>query len=351
MKSTTAWLLLALAILVAGGTAALRGDGARTRLPDSQPLFPALAAQLPRAQRVEITHGGTRLIVARNGESWGIPDRADYPVDASTLHALLAGLAELRLLEPRTSDPDFFARLGVQDPAAPGADGTLVRVLAADGGVIATVILGHAVLAGQGDAAREDIYVRRPSERQSWLAQPAVSASADWQDWVARRIIDIRPDDVARIVSRRGDAAPIEVERAGGTLVVTSPARHPPLDQFKVEDMTRALASLDMLDVRPALGAPGTPLGEATISTVAGLQVTADLARDGDAVWLTLRAAGDSGAAPAASDLQSRVAGWSFSIEPRKESALLPTLADLAAYAPPMAASAPPAAPDRPTRR
>ena len=86
------------------------------------------------------------------------------------LRGLLTGLTELRLAEPRTSDPAEYARLGLEDPTK-DTKGTanLLRVLDGDGKPIVALIVGHRRTRTQGDVP-EEVYVRRPDEAQCWLA-------------------------------------------------------------------------------------------------------------------------------------------------------------------------------------
>ena len=81
-------------------------------------MFPDLAPQLQDAARIEITHQDKTTAIARHGDAWGLVDRGGYPVQASKLRGMLTALTELRLVEPRTTDPDAV------QPARPGRSRT-----------------------------------------------------------------------------------------------------------------------------------------------------------------------------------------------------------------------------------
>ncbi len=341
MRARTAALLALLAAFSLAAALLFAGDRGGSTLAGDQPVFPGLAGRLADAQRVQITHQGQTLTLARDGDTWRLPDHASYPVEPAVLHALLAGLAGLREVEPRTADPEAYARLGLEDPDGAGAPGTLVRVLGSDGAAIAAVVLGATRIGGQGEATRRDLYLRRPDAPQTWLAQPLVVASPDWLDWVGRTIVDIRADELAGIVSTRAGGPRLELARDGERLSLVAPPQHPALDRFKLDDMGRALADLTLHDVAAAGDAPGMVVGEATLTTRQGLALTVSVRRAGAAVWLALDARGDGAAAEAAASLHQRLSGWAFQVDPWKEAALVPTLSDLAAYV----------APARPLRR
>ena len=79
-------------------------------------MFPGLAPKLQDAARIEITHQGKTLVIAKHGDTWGLADRGGYPVQQDKLRGMLTALTELRLVEPRTTDPAQFSRLGLEDP-------------------------------------------------------------------------------------------------------------------------------------------------------------------------------------------------------------------------------------------
>ena len=65
----------------------------------------------------------------KHGDAWGLEDRGGYPVQVTKLRGMLTALTELRLVEPRTTDPAKFGRLGLEDPERKDATANLLRVL------------------------------------------------------------------------------------------------------------------------------------------------------------------------------------------------------------------------------
>lgn len=345
MIARRATLLTTAAAVLAATAAALlarTGPPMLSTLPAPRRMFPDLPERAARARRIEILRQGRRLVLARSGADhpWVLPDHASYPARADAPFDLLASLGSLMLLERRTSDPNLFAQLGLGDPASPATTSTLVRVLDGDGTPLAAVLLGNAPTAGPGPDGR---YVRAPDAAQTWLAEAPLDVSTDWLDWVDRRILDILPEDVTSVVSQRGEDPRLVVERRDGHLALTQPADHPPLDDYRLDDMLRALSDLELLDVRRAADLSEVALGEAVVTTVSGLAVRARVGRGEGRTWLRLSV---EGAAPGAEALRRRLAPWAFAVEARVGDALVPALSDLTAFRP--AAWAPPAAPQRP---
>ena len=300
-----------------------------------QLVFPDLTPKLADAAQVEIRHGTLTVHLARDPKQahapWSVTERGGYPAQQDKVHSLLVALTELRLDAARTADPAEYARLGVGNPGK-GHDATLVRVLDAKGGVIAALILGHTRSAQRGSA--DTLYIRRPEAAQSWLADGKVLASGEALDWLDRKIVDIDAKRIAGVTATRG-AATVAFARKNGAFTVVDPAEHPALDDYKVDQVSGALAGLELEDVQKA-PAPGTPLGHTVFTTTDGLTLAVDVTKAGPAVWATFAVTGGKDAAP----LEAKLKGWAYEIGSWKESALAPTLASVQAAAP--AASAVP---------
>ncbi len=327
MKTRTIIILSAAAVLVLG-LGLVFGTGNREQQ-DTSPLgqlaFPNLAPKLQDAAKLEIARHGSTLRLLRNGAVWGLADRHQYSAAQGKVRALVAALTELKLEEPRTANPGDYARLGVEDPQGKDANSTMLRVLDANGGAIAELIAGHQ--RGSG------IYVRRPGEAQSWLAEGQVSVSAEAMDWIDDTVADVDAVKVASVTVTR-DGQTLRFARQNGTMALVAPATHPQLDPFKLEDLTRGLQKLKLTEVQPA-PPPGTELGRAVVTTTDGLNITVTVNLSGQDVWLQLAASGDGAAKAAAEALQAKVKGWAYRTAPWTQQAFVPTLDELKAYQPP----------------
>lgn len=343
MKPRTLVVLVVLAIVAVGlgwqfGTRT--EPSGRREIAAGSLVFPGLAAKLQQVAKIEITHQGQHLVLTQVNGKWGLADRGGFPVQQDKLRELLTGLTELRITEPRTSDPTQFARLGVEDPAPATANSNLLRVLDGSGQVIAELVVGHRRVRTQGNVP-ETIYIRRPNENQAWLAEGRLPVDADPQLWFDRDITNIDQSKIASVVVNRGDQV-LEFVREGDKLVLKSPAEHPKLDDYRVEDVGRSLETLTLTDVKPAAQEPGEKLGTAVITTTDGEKITVTVFKAGSDIWAQFAATGEGAAKQAADALQARVAGWAYQVGAWKEKAFVPTLDELKADEPP---PKPPAAP------
>src|SRR5579863_132661 len=177
MKTRTLSILCVLGVLsVAGGWYFGPGQepSERSEVARGTLMFPDLTAKLADAARVEITHQGTTITLARKGNKtespWGLLQRDMYPVQVPKLRGMLTALTELRLVEPRTSDPTLYNRLGLEDADQKESSADLLRVFDASDHVIAALLVGHRRVRTAGNVP-DEVFVRRPGRAQTWLAE------------------------------------------------------------------------------------------------------------------------------------------------------------------------------------
>jgi hypothetical protein len=339
----------AVIILVVVGVSALVGGwflGTATTPPERTAIatgglmFPDVAPQLKNAAKVEITHQDNVTVIEKRPDgAWGVASMHDYPIQETKLRGLLTSLTELRLAEPRTSDPAEFARLGVDDPQTKGSSADLLRILDAGGKPLVELIVGHRRVRGQANVP-DEVYVRRPNENQSWLAEGTLQIDADASQWLDRNILNIGHERIASVTSTRAGAGesapPLVFGQVDGKFALTQPKEHPKLEDYKVDEVGRALEQLTLQAVRADADAPGSEAGHAVFTTNDGLVVNVTTLHADNDVWARFAVSKtDDKVKAEAERLGGRLAGWTYQIGSWKEKSLVPTLDDLKAAEPP----------------
>jgi len=304
-------------------------------------MFPDLAPRLQQAMKIEVVHQGKPMVIDKSQIGtqvrWGLADRGEYPVQETKLRSMLTALTELRLVEQRTSEPDQYAQLGVEDPNAKDSTSNLVRVLDASGKPIVALIVGHRRVRTGGNAP-EEVYVRSPDGKTSWLAQGSLDIDSDPQVWLDRDVMNIDHSRIAEVDVKRGEET-LDFARINDKFALTSPADQPKLDDYKLEDVSRALELLTFDDVQPAGAKLGDEVGRSVFTTSDGLRVTVTVYHSAESTDARPRAsrdvlarfaiAGSNKAKAEADRLQARVSGWTYRIGAWKEKSLVPALNDL----------------------
>lgn len=219
---------------------------------------------------------------------WQVAERG-YPADASRVRALLLSLAELEIVEPKTADAANYARLGVEDVNAPGAQGFRIEIRGLDRPL--ALVVGREAQPGSG-------FVRRADAAEALLVRPRIDVDRDPRAWLARPVLDVAPGRVQAFEIARTGARPWRGEkrsRAEATFALAGVPRGRDLYAPDAADVVAGtLASFDFEDVRRADAAPaGGEDARATFRTFDGLVVTVVGRVEADARWLRFDVAYD----------------------------------------------------------
>jgi hypothetical protein len=322
-------ILVLAAALVLSFAGYLAWERAEDRAPSGNQVLSGLSADLNAVTEVRLSKAdGTRVTLRRRETDWIVGER-EYRADSGRIRKLLLDMAALEVVEEKTSTPDNYPQLGVEDIEAPKAAGTLVEVIAPTRSF--TLIVGK-------PAGTKGSYVRVPKTEQSLLATPQLNLDSDAKRWVDRTLVDV-PADRIREVS---------VEPAGGPGYTVSRAAQDQKD-FTVGGVPKgrslstpsaangaasALASLMLDDVRRVPKEPADPrkLDVASFTTFDGLTLELTGREDGDRHFITARAqSGSKETAAEADSLNARLAGWEFEVPAYKYDVIFRPLEEILA--------------------
>jgi Domain of unknown function (DUF4340) len=184
-------------------------------------LLPSLASELNTVTSLSVRKGGATptVTVHKQGEQWTVAERADYPADVAKLRKLLLELSDAKIREEKTSNPDSYSIIGVEDPAQAGATGAQIELLAPHGKY--DVIVGKS--AGEGN------FVRRAAEKASYVVEPGISFEAEPRYWIDTRLLDIPADKIQSVETKPATGAVYSVHRvAAPAPAVAAPAAPAP---------------------------------------------------------------------------------------------------------------------------
>lgn len=250
--------------LVALASWLLTADGPGS-LSEGEPVLPGLADVLNEIDAVTIRRAGGDTVaqLRRDEAGWVLADRDGYPANFDRIRQNLRGLAEATIFEAKTSNPEFYDRLGVSDIADADAQGTELEINAPGYG--AQIIVGRTDEGG-GKLA----YVRRTGEAQSYLVTASLDMGDAAADWLDNRIIDLPSARVrsVQISHPDGEILAIAKPRSESTnyTVADVPEGRSLTYDGAANAIGAALASLNLDDVQLA-SAVDTNGSEATVTT------------------------------------------------------------------------------------
>ena len=194
--------LVALAIAVSFSQRPGQGAGAV--------LLPGLKQRLNDVDSVVVHGSGDRVLATleRGQAGWTVREAGGYPADIGRLRRNLLALGEATIIEEKTSNPEFYDRLRVDDVAKDSAGGLRLD-LASGGKTIASIIVGSTGVSGADSA-----YLRRAGEAPSWLVKAALDLPRETSGWLDKSITAIPASRIATVTITHPDGSTLRIDKA-----------------------------------------------------------------------------------------------------------------------------------------
>jgi len=319
-------------VLVAIAIAVLAtGDRGVSQAAPGVRAVPALAGKLGDVASVSVVHNGSTVTLLRDGDSWLVAEKGNYPANAAKISQVVLAMADLELVEPKTRKPDLYSRLQVEDPGK--GKSSAVAIKDKSGADLAELIVGKRRYDRLGEG-NDGVYVRKPGDPQAWLARGTLDSSGEVSSWLERRILDIAENRIAKVVLTQADGTKLVISRSAPDAKFA--VEDAPADaKFKSETTTAgpamALETLDLDDVKPAaeLPVPDKDVVSAAFTTFDGLTVDVRLIDRDKTSWVALSAAGTGATEAEAKKIGEKVSRWTYAIPSYKANLIKTKLTDL----------------------
>ena len=248
-------------------------------------VFADLKPALGDIDEIRFSKGdGSRTTLKRGADGWTVVER-NYAADAARVRELALNLAAMKIIEPKTSDPANYAKLGVEPPDSPTATSTLVELVAGK--------KSWSLLVGKSAEGRA-VYVRKPDDKTSALAEPAVSVDPDQKRWVDRQLTDLAGADVhdIAVTPATGPAYLLARAHRGDADLVLSPIPkgRKPATSMSLDGQAEVLAAFNFDDVHPVDGAAPAATDKAVWRTFDGQVLEFAGHRASDKAFVTVTA-------------------------------------------------------------
>ncbi|MBT8048643.1 MAG: DUF4340 domain-containing protein [Xanthomonadales bacterium] len=343
------WLLF-ITFLVAALVLMLPGKTGRESSLEQSDFLPQLAARANEVEWLRLTGAGDAVIatLTRDGNAWVVEEGAGYRADWGQLKSVLAGLANARIVEVKTDNPDYYTRLGVEDVSAAEAAGVMLEF--AEGSGIPAVIVGN-------DAnARAGQYVRLRDSAASVLIDSRVNLPKTTSGWLDKDIIDISDAEVVEYTIEHPDGVIVEATKASADdedfELQEIPEGREIRSAWTVNAPANSLAALTLEAVLPAADLNWDEPVQFRLLTADGLTIDSELVTvqtkdedsSGEEHWLKLRAGvfttavenaysaaakDDSETRFRAGEINRRVDGWAYRVPRYKYDSIARKMEDM----------------------
>ena len=279
MKQKSLLILIVVTVTVLGAAWMISEQRAPTKEVAKASLYANLIAQVNNVVQIDVRNAEHRTELERVDNKWQIANRDGYPARFEAVKQVVVGIAELAILETKTSVPERYPRLRVEDVDTPDAKSLQVTLKDAEQTVLADLIVGKSRVSS-GSSGVAALYVRKAGEPQALLVEGQISVGAEPTRWWDNSIINIASARIRRISIRHADSAPVIVyrdsEQEQDFGLENLPAAHELKSPSVITSMAGVLSGLRFDDVAAYnnLEFTGTST-ETTITTFDGLVVSA----------------------------------------------------------------------------
>ena len=289
---------------------ALAACGSDTASTEKAKLFPGLDKAQANVESMQLRGAGNRTLVSlerRNG-AWHVAERNGWPADAGRISQYLFVLSQARRMEAKTSDPKLYSRLGVEPVGAVEAKGTELTV--SGKGVRSRLLIGneHTRLDGY--------YVRVDDEARAWLTDLPVYFDPDPRVWLDRRLVDVPLARIARVRISGVDEKPFSLSHREDRFRLDDAPAAAMRDSYQGDVVASALDQLDFEDLADDAGS-ATVIRTLDYSTVEGLLLQVQAFRDGEQLWVRMKAETDPATAQAWAKVSAANAASNATLEAR----------------------------------
>jgi len=238
---------------------------------------PGLAGRLADMESLKVVHAENTVLatIERGEQGWAVAEKGGHPANFERLRSVLTALAQARRVEKKTALPEFYSRLGVDDPVSPDATGYLLELDYGGRHPADRFIIGQRAGAGMA-------YIRTAGEAQSWMVSADFDLSDRARDWLDREVVDLASSEVRRVVLQRAAADVLEIARKDAGDINFTPVGIPQGRELSygsvANSIAAALANVEANDARPAAEVDGLPRAvQARYETFDGLQLSLDV--------------------------------------------------------------------------
>ena len=163
-------------------------------------FYPELKSKLASVTEVELDDSVSKLILTKDTvtNTWVAKNKANYPIDFNKLKNLLVGVAELKIIEAKTNNPDNFTLLSLNQIRGDEISGAIKVLAKLDHGdqPVIDLLLGKRSGVHLRDNYLDEIYVRKNNDNQVWLVTGKLPTAFNFANLVIQPLFKMSATEI-----------------------------------------------------------------------------------------------------------------------------------------------------------
>ena len=222
------------------------------RISDYGLVFPDLIDQINDVREIRIKSFQHSVSLTLQDSVWQVSRFDNYSARPSTVSNFLIGFAQMRKIEPKTSNPDKFAALDLAGIDIENSPSIHVNLLTQDNRMLASLLIGKRRQSVRNVLLTE-LHVREPHADQTWLVESGLIIPAQAIDWIDTEILNL-DEQVKQVTIESPTNQPIRVMRdpldSENFLLEDIPESHKIRYQFRLNEIGEIFRRLNFEDVK-----------------------------------------------------------------------------------------------------
>ena len=242
-------------------------------------VFPELLPRVNDVTYIKIQKNDTTLTLTRDNELWTVKENDHYPAAIDKVRQLVLGIGNMKRIEPKTSKPENYEQLGLQDVGTKGAESVEITLIAGSDKKLADLLIGNSKPSKAG-SSEKSYYIRTKGDPQSWLAEAKLPEKWQPKDWLDIDILEIKRDRIQQVKVTHQDGELVYIHRDNpGVRDFTLESLQPGekvTAPYEVNNIATTFTKMTFDDVTSAANAKveDKPLYTAVLKTFDGLEIT-----------------------------------------------------------------------------
>lgn len=210
-------------------------------------LIPSLSENLNNVNKLIVHEVGNSILtsLSKAEKMWIVENRDGYEANISAIRKVFNDLSDAKIIEEKTSNPENYSKLHVEDINQPNAQGVLFSIEGLDEPV--------KIIAGTDGSSNNTQYIRRAGEKQTWLIDKKLNLNRDVTLWLRKDLLDIPPERIKDISIQHLDGSVLQLENRGKQdyefILINEIPEGKEIFESEIYQVANALSSLELRDV------------------------------------------------------------------------------------------------------
>lgn len=207
-------------------------------------------------KKIKITSNGENITLLKNQDTqWQIVEKHNYPALESKVKELVFDLANLKIIEAKTSKIENFAMLNLEDISV-NKNTTAIELFNNYDQEIDSIYIGQReFIASKSADPQFHIFVRRPKEHQVWLVAGTLSENLSFKELVKQPVIAVDLDNFLQLELKKASFSAkgiIKINKDPNTKelqLLEIPPRYKVKEQYIVDNIVQQFRYLSYEDI------------------------------------------------------------------------------------------------------